>query len=198
MSATRELEFLSLVGVLDLQQITKPLIIGKKELEDLESSIGQTIQVGHGVTERGEASILGIQRQQMDLIMDATRIEVRCKNGDHLERIQNVSKLFFSATSMFEALPFTEIGYNFVMSIKVEDTAEISCELENGATGIIDVSWTTPVPAKSYLEIYGEEGTLLLDFKGLTYKLKTWDEWRRISFAATARLAKSRERCAPG
>lgn len=65
--------------------------------------------------------------------------------------------------------------------IPVEDTAQIYCHLKNGGRGVIDVSWTLPVPSKTYMEIYGEEGAVLLDFDGLSYKFKTWDEWRRMS-----------------
>ncbi len=67
-----------------------------------------------------------------------------------------------------------------LQEIPVEDTAHIFCELSNGGKGTIDISWSLPVSTQTYLEIYGEEGTLFLDFKGLSYKLKTWDEWRRV------------------
>jgi predicted dehydrogenase len=64
--------------------------------------------------------------------------------------------------------------------LPVEDTAQIHCHLENGAWGIVDVSWTLPVPSQTYLEIYGEEGSLTLDFEGISYKFKTWSEWKRV------------------
>ncbi len=78
-------------------------------------------------------------------------------------------------------------------NITVEDTAHISCVLQNGAKGVIDVSWTTPVPAKTYLEIYGEDGCLLLDFNGLSYKFKTWDEFKRIPNAGDTKAAFARQ-----
>ena len=63
-------------------------------------------------------------------------------------------------------------------NLPVEDTAQISCRLEKGGAGPLMLSWTLPVPSKTYLEIYGEEGALVLDFDGLSYKFKTWDEWK--------------------
>ena len=76
-----------------------------------------------------------------------------------------------------------KISANFhnCQNLEVEDTAQINCVLKNGPVGNIDLSWSTSVPSKTYLEIYGEDGTVLLDLKGLTYKFKSWDEWKRIS-----------------
>jgi len=63
--------------------------------------------------------------------------------------------------------------------ISVEDTAKLTLFMKNGSFGTIDLSWNTPVPSKTYLEIYGEDGTILLDPEGVTYKFKTWNEWKR-------------------
>jgi len=65
-------------------------------------------------------------------------------------------------------------------NIAVEDTAQITCQLVNGARGVIDTSWSLAVPSQNYLEVYGEDGTVMLDPKGLSYKFKTWSEWKRI------------------
>lgn len=65
-------------------------------------------------------------------------------------------------------------------AIPVEDTAQVHCQLKDGAWGIIDLSWTLPVPSKTYFEIYGEEGSMALDFDGLSYKYKSWNEWKRL------------------
>lgn len=67
-----------------------------------------------------------------------------------------------------------------VQSLDVEDTAHLNLTLESGATGTVDVSWSTSIPAQNYMEIYGENGTVLLDFKGISYKLKTWNEFKRV------------------
>jgi perosamine synthetase len=73
--------------------------------------------------------------------------------------------------------------------LAVEDTAQISCSLQNGASGTIDVSWTMPAPSDTYMEIYAQEGTLLLDFDGLSYKFKNWDEYKRIPNKRPAKQA---------
>ena len=62
----------------------------------------------------------------------------------------------------------------------VEDTALISCELRRGGTATLDLSWQMPVPSATYLEIYGQHGTALLDSGGISYRLETWPEWKRV------------------
>lgn len=69
--------------------------------------------------------------------------------------------------------------------IDVEDTAKLTCRLADGTVGTIDLSWSLAVPSKTYLEIYGEDGTALLDLEGLSYRFKTWSEWRRVPNGAT-------------
>lgn len=64
--------------------------------------------------------------------------------------------------------------------IEVEDTALITCALSNGTKGTASLSWTLPLPSPTYLEIYGENGTAWLDFQGVSYKLSTWNDWKRI------------------
>ncbi len=66
-------------------------------------------------------------------------------------------------------------------NIQVEDTAQVSVTLSNGTVGTVDVSWNTVLPAANYLEIYGENGCLFLDFGGITYKYKTWDSFKRVA-----------------
>jgi perosamine synthetase len=68
----------------------------------------------------------------------------------------------------------------YIQDMQVEDTAQLTLRLENGSTGTVDLSWSCSTPAKSYLEIYGEDGAVLLDGEGMTYKFKTWNEWKRI------------------
>jgi perosamine synthetase len=69
---------------------------------------------------------------------------------------------------------------SYYQDILVEDTAQIKCALKTGTRGIIDLSWSSAIPSKSYLEIYGEHGSLLLDFNGLSYKFKSWDEFKYL------------------
>lgn len=64
--------------------------------------------------------------------------------------------------------------------IGVEDTARLNCTLVSGLSGIIDLSWSVAVPSRAYLEIYGERGAALLDPEGITYRLESWKDWKRI------------------
>lgn len=64
--------------------------------------------------------------------------------------------------------------------LEVEDTAHLNLTLESGAIGTVDISWSTAIPAQNYMEIYGENGTVLLDLKGISYRFKTWNEFKRV------------------
>jgi predicted dehydrogenase len=77
--------------------------------------------------------------------------------------------------------------------IEVEDTAKLTLFLENGTLGTVDLSWSASVPSQAYLEIYGEDGAALLDLQGITYKFKTWDEWKRIPGRINAKEAFARQ-----
>jgi predicted dehydrogenase len=80
-----------------------------------------------------------------------------------------------------------------IQNLEVEDTAQLTLRLENGATGSVDLSWSSGTPAASYLEIYGEDGCALLDSGGLSYKFKTWNEWKRIPNETSAEGAFARQ-----
>lgn len=64
--------------------------------------------------------------------------------------------------------------------LEVEDTANLALHFKNGVTGTIDLSWSLGVASPSYLEIYCEEGAIVLDLSGLKYKFRTWHDWRYI------------------
>lgn len=82
---------------------------------------------------------------------------------------------------------------NKQQNIAVEDTANLELTLKNYGHGMIDISWSLPVPALSYLEIFGTEGAALLDFKGISYRLKTWGEWKRIENKGNPKQAFSQQ-----
>ena len=90
---------------------------------------------------------------------------------------------------LFGDILSTMTQFNNFQKIAVEDTAQIICGLKNGAQGVIDLSWSAPIPSKTYLEIYGEEGTALLDLQGISYKFKTWDEFKRVPNKLTVKQA---------
>ena len=49
------------------------------------------------------------------------------------------------------------------------------------------------IPPRSYLEIYGEDGATSLDSDGISYKFKTWNEWKRIPNRVDAKAAFARQ-----
>jgi len=66
-----------------------------------------------------------------------------------------------------------------IQSLEVEDTAKLDVCLTNETFGTADVSWSVRIPPKSYLEIYGEDGAATLDGEGISYRFKTYSEWKR-------------------
>lgn len=65
-------------------------------------------------------------------------------------------------------------------NVGVEDTAKLDFSLKNGIAGTVDVSWAAWVTPSAYLEIYGDEGALMLDGTGVLLKYKTWNKWKKI------------------
>jgi predicted dehydrogenase len=105
-------------------------------------------------------------------------------NGPHA--VDLVRHLFGEIESVFAATANAQ-------GLAVEDTAKIQCLLRDGIVGTIDLSWSIPVPSKTYLEIYADGGTCLLDADGLTYRLSTWSEWKRLDNQGTVRDAFRRQ-----
>ena len=68
-----------------------------------------------------------------------------------------------------------------IQNLEVEDTAKLDVCMENQTVGTGDLSWCVRIPPRSYLEIYGEDGAASLDPDGISYKFKTWSEWKRVA-----------------
>jgi predicted dehydrogenase len=66
-----------------------------------------------------------------------------------------------------------------IQDLEVEDTAKLDVRMENETVGTTDLSWCMRIPPRSYLEIYGEDGAASLDTQGISYKFKTWSQWKR-------------------
>jgi dTDP-4-amino-4,6-dideoxygalactose transaminase/predicted dehydrogenase len=66
-----------------------------------------------------------------------------------------------------------------VQKLDVEDTARLDVIMDHEVAGTSDLSWSLRIPARSYLEVYGEDGAASLDAEGISYKFKTWSEWKR-------------------
>jgi predicted dehydrogenase len=80
-----------------------------------------------------------------------------------------------------------------IQGLEVEDTAKLDVCLANETLGTGDLSWTVRIPPRSYLEIYGEDGAALLDGEGISYRFKTWSEWKREPNAVDVKGALARQ-----
>ena len=80
-----------------------------------------------------------------------------------------------------------------VQSLEVEDTAKLDVCMDSQAVGTGDLSWCVRIPPRSYLEIYGEDGAASLDADGISYKFKTWSEWKRATNEVDAKGAFARQ-----
>jgi perosamine synthetase len=77
--------------------------------------------------------------------------------------------------------------------LAVEDCAQIRCVLRRGGTVTVDLTWAVSTPPTGYLEIYGHQGTAILDPSGLTYKLAGWSDWKRKVNATDVKGAFARQ-----
>jgi predicted dehydrogenase len=80
-----------------------------------------------------------------------------------------------------------------IQNLEVEDTAKLDVCMENHTVGTSDLSWSVRIPAKAYLEIYGEDGAAALDAEGISYRFKTWSEWKRVPNQLDAKGAFARQ-----
>jgi dTDP-4-amino-4,6-dideoxygalactose transaminase/predicted dehydrogenase len=76
---------------------------------------------------------------------------------------------------------------------EVEDSARLNVRTKDGNLGVVDLGWSIAVPSPRYLEIYGSEGTAFLDADGLSYRLKTWNQWKRVPNQLDARGSFARQ-----
>src|SRR5690606_32523897 len=80
-----------------------------------------------------------------------------------------------------------------IQGLDVEDTAKLDVAAADGAVGTGDLSWSLRVPARAYLEIYGSDGAAALDADGISYRFKTWSEWKREANRQDAKGAFARQ-----
>ena len=64
-----------------------------------------------------------------------------------------------------------------VQRIKVEDTARLLFLSRSGTMGSVDLSWSLHKEVRSYVSIYGAEGTLEIGWQTSRYKLFRDSEW---------------------
>lgn len=107
--------------------------------------------------------------------------------------LDNGPHAFDLARALFGEIASVEAVTASHQRLAVEDTAQVRCQLARGGVLTIDLSWSLPVPSRSYLEIYGSQGAALLDLEGISYRLNTWSEWKRIANRDTLKQAFARQ-----
>ena len=119
----RDLQLVSLVATYDPK--TAPNIsLGPQDIESIEDALGLQLQVGQALSERGPGSALGIQRHQINLSVLGDRLETRSlQPGFSQETSHLIVDLFESVTSRIAPMPWSKIGYNYVLSVQTEGAA---------------------------------------------------------------------------
>lgn len=122
MATSRDIDLVSVVGVFDPSKLTLPFSLTVQHVRDIESTVGESVQFGEGVGERGPLKIVQIPRRQMDLIVENERIEVRRRYlGTSLEEaasgMTQLFSLFLEAQETTpEAVPWVRAGYNYILT----------------------------------------------------------------------------------
>lgn len=76
--------------------------------------------------------------------------------------------------------PITRVQARFgapVQELEVEDTAQLIFEVESGALGCADLSWSLHKEVDAYVRVHGSLGTLEVGWKSSRYKLKGHPGW---------------------
>jgi len=108
---------------------TASFSITAEDIHNAEISLGNVVQGGDGITERGPAKILSLPSDQMDIIFESERLEVRRKYpGSSLSGpIDEMSKLFSSGLQLLDgdasSVSWIRYGYNFILSIPTKGPA---------------------------------------------------------------------------
>jgi predicted dehydrogenase len=65
----------------------------------------------------------------------------------------------------------------FAQSLEVEDTARLQFRTRAGVIGMVDLSWSINKEGDNYISVFGSEGTLLIGWKGASYKQDGNSRW---------------------
>ncbi len=127
MADESNLNIMTFVAVFDPE--TASFSLTAESIQKIELSSGKEVQGGEGVTERGPARLLVVPRDQMDLIIENERVEVRRRYpGSALsEPISEMSNLFSIGLGLLDGdistVTWRRFGYNFTMSINTDGPA---------------------------------------------------------------------------
>jgi predicted dehydrogenase len=62
-------------------------------------------------------------------------------------------------------------------SLEVEDTARLQFRTKAGVIGMIDLSWSINKEVDNFISVFGSEGTLMIGWKGASYKQDGNSRW---------------------
>ncbi len=65
----------------------------------------------------------------------------------------------------------------FAQTLEVEDTARLQFRTRAGVIGMIDLSWSINKEGDTFISVFGSEGTLLIGWKGSSYKQDGNSRW---------------------
>jgi predicted dehydrogenase len=65
----------------------------------------------------------------------------------------------------------------FAQGLEVEDTARLQFRTKAGVIGMIDLSWSINKEGDNFISVFGSEGTLLVGWKGASYKQDGNSRW---------------------
>ncbi len=68
----------------------------------------------------------------------------------------------------------------FAQGLEVEDTARLQFRTRAGVIGMIDLSWSINKEVDNFISVFGSEGTLLIGWKGASYKQDGNSRWVRF------------------
>jgi perosamine synthetase len=114
-----------------------------------------------------------------------------CAGGGVL--LDNGAHAFDLARALLGEFASLQASVSHHQSLAVEDTAQARGVLARGGIVTFDLSWSLPVPSRNYLEIYGRQGTVLLDPEGITYRLAGWPDWKRVPNQSSLKQAFARQ-----
>ncbi|MDA0263453.1 MAG: hypothetical protein O3A93_04830 [Chloroflexi bacterium] len=127
MANIRNIDLVSFVGVFDAQKAPQ-LQVGAQTVRDVENKLGQTVQGAEGVSERGPAQFILVPRDQIELLIEKERIEVRRRYpGELIKDGPMMANTFWSALNSMSAdpskFPWIRFGYNMILSTPAVPTA---------------------------------------------------------------------------
>jgi hypothetical protein len=121
--SSRDLDLASIVLVFSPSGLDQgSILIRGEQIEKIEDSIGESVQVGRTVSDRGEGYALVIRRRQMDVLLVADRVEVRSLAPNlSAATIELMPRFLIAVIENLGDLSWVRVGYNFIIPVRTDD-----------------------------------------------------------------------------